>query len=188
MPRMAHGLPNHVAMRKCRARILAVLFVLVVASGVVAAVRASKAPPFTPPQPIAYSHALHAGKFKIDCLYCHFGAERGKHAGVPPASVCMGCHQVVKVDSAEVLKIKAAVESNTPIRWNKVHRFPDHTSFDHSRHVAVAKIKCQECHGPVETMELVLPNANLSMGDCLRCHRRASGAYRPSTDCSACHH
>lgn len=185
---MAHVLPIRRLMRKHRARILALILVLAVASGVVAAVRASNALPFTPDQPINYSHALHAGKFRIDCLYCHFGAERGKHAGVPPASVCMNCHQVVKVDSAEVHKIKAAVESNTPIRWNKVHRFPDHTSFDHSRHVAVAKIKCQECHGPVETMERILPNANLAMGDCLRCHRGARGADRPSTDCTACHH
>ncbi|TVR47683.1 MAG: hypothetical protein EA402_01060 [Planctomycetota bacterium] len=47
---------------------------------------------YAPPQPIAFSHALHAGEHAIDCSYCHFNAHRGVHAGIPPASVCLGCH------------------------------------------------------------------------------------------------
>ena len=47
---------------------------------------------YAPKQPIAFSHELHAGKHAMDCSYCHFNAERGRHAGVPPASVCLGCH------------------------------------------------------------------------------------------------
>ncbi|TVR10801.1 MAG: hypothetical protein EA401_11965 [Planctomycetota bacterium] len=47
---------------------------------------------YAPQQPIAFSHALHAGEHAIDCSYCHFNAHRGKHAGIPPASVCLGCH------------------------------------------------------------------------------------------------
>ena len=42
---------------------------------------------YEPVQPIAYSHATHAGELKIDCQYCHFGAGRSRHAGVPPARV-----------------------------------------------------------------------------------------------------
>lgn len=146
---------------------------------------------YEPEQPIAYSHAVHAGQRQIDCLYCHFGAERSRHAGVPPAQVCMNCHSQVKRDSPEVQKIEAAVESGIPIAWTRVHRFPDHAYFDHSRHVAVAGIRCQSCHGPVETMTRVRQVKSMSMGFCLDCHRTSKqpgNGLAPSTDCSACHY
>ncbi len=50
---------------------------------------------FEPVQPIAYSHRLHAGELSIDCTYCHSGAERSRHAGIPPADTCMNCHRLV---------------------------------------------------------------------------------------------
>lgn len=50
---------------------------------------------YEPTQPIAFSHRLHAGELKIACLYCHFGAEKSTHAGVPAASLCMNCHRLV---------------------------------------------------------------------------------------------
>ena len=55
---------------------------------------------YAPEQPIAYSHRLHAGELQIPCLYCHFGAERSRHAGIPPANVCMNCHQSVTTSFA----------------------------------------------------------------------------------------
>jgi len=50
---------------------------------------------YEPEQPIAYSHRLHAGEMQIDCLYCHWSAEKSPRAGIPPASVCMNCHEFV---------------------------------------------------------------------------------------------
>jgi hypothetical protein len=50
---------------------------------------------YEPTQPIAYSHRLHAGELAIDCQYCHTGADRSRHAGIPAASTCMNCHQRV---------------------------------------------------------------------------------------------
>src|SRR5574340_1826583 len=50
---------------------------------------------YEPAQPIAFSHRLHAGELQVSCLYCHFGAERSHHAGIPAASVCMNCHGFV---------------------------------------------------------------------------------------------
>lgn len=50
---------------------------------------------YEPVQPIAYSHRLHAQELQIGCLYCHFGAEKSRHAGIPPAGVCMNCHRFV---------------------------------------------------------------------------------------------
>ena len=153
---------------------------------------------YQPTQPIAYSHALHAGVLKIPCQYCHYGAERGKHAGIPPASVCMNCHTQVLKDKPEVMKIKAALDSGKPIEWVRVHRVPDHVYFNHSAHI-VGGVKCQTCHGPVQAMGRVEQKAPLSMGWCLSCHRTGgkgilgedNGLARVDshlTDCVTCHH
>src|SRR5574338_950077 len=50
---------------------------------------------YEPAQPVAFSHRLHAGELQVQCLYCHSGAERSRHAGVPGANVCMNCHRFV---------------------------------------------------------------------------------------------
>jgi predicted CXXCH cytochrome family protein len=50
---------------------------------------------FEPAQPIAFSHRLHVGELGMDCLYCHSGAERSRHAGIPDGQTCMNCHSVV---------------------------------------------------------------------------------------------
>src|SRR5512146_1864101 len=50
---------------------------------------------YEPVQPIAFSHRLHAGELQVQCVYCHSGAERSRHAGIPAASTCMNCHRFV---------------------------------------------------------------------------------------------
>lgn len=57
---------------------------------------------FEPVQPIAFSHRLHSGELNIQCLYCHSGAERSRHAGIPSASQCMNCHRFVTAKRADV--------------------------------------------------------------------------------------
>ena len=59
-----------------------------------------------------------------------------------------------------------------PIEWIKVHNLPDHVYFNHSQHVAVGKVECQQCHGPVEEMKVVQQAMPLSMGWCVNCHRK----------------
>lgn len=144
-------------------------------------------PHYKPEQPIKFDHTLHAGadNLAINCQYCHSGAEKSKHAGIPSANVCMNCHKAVdsgtRTGSAEIAKIYKAVgwdpESQSytgeeePIRWVKVHNLPDHVFFSHQQHVAVGKLECQECHGPVDTkMDVVEQWAPLTMGWCLDCH------------------
>jgi hypothetical protein len=134
---------------------------------------------YEPRQPIAYSHATHAGGAQIECTYCHFQAERGRYAGIPPAQVCMNCHTQVLPDNVEVQKVKAAIDNNEPIQWVRVHRLPDHAYFNHSAHVVTGDIECQECHGPVESMGLVRQEEPLTMGWCLDCHRTEQPA-RPA--------
>lgn len=50
---------------------------------------------YEPQQPIAFSHRLHSGELQISCLYCHSGAEKSRHAGIPATNVCMNCHKSV---------------------------------------------------------------------------------------------
>lgn len=57
---------------------------------------------YEPDQPIRFSHQMHAGELQISCLYCHVGAERSRHAGVPPVSVCLNCHKFVAAPLADV--------------------------------------------------------------------------------------
>ena len=57
--------------------------------------------------------------------------------------------------SPEIQKIYDAVDNNKPIEWVRVHNLPDLAYFNHSQHVSVAGITCQECHGPVEEMEIM---------------------------------
>ena len=66
---------------------------------------------YEPVQPIAYSHRLHAGELGIDCLFCHYGAERSRHAGIPPASVCMTCHATVTAGFDAILQERQAAEA-----------------------------------------------------------------------------
>ena len=41
---------------------------------------------YMPDQPVAYSHALHAGELGLDCRYCHNVVDRSPKAAVPPAA------------------------------------------------------------------------------------------------------
>ncbi|HMG09854.1 MAG TPA: cytochrome c3 family protein [Mucilaginibacter sp.] len=138
---------------------------------------------YQPVQPIKYSHELHAGTMKIDCQYCHSGAYKSKNASIPSLNVCMNCHKVVKTESPEIHKIYDALGYDPktqkydstqakPIQWIRVHNLPDLAYFNHSQHVKVGGIKCQSCHGPVETMKEVYQYSPLTMKWCIQCHKR----------------
>ncbi len=62
----------------------------------------------------------------------------------------------------------------TAPEWVKIHNLPDHVYFNHSQHVAVGKVPCQQCHGNVEEMDEVYQMAPLSMGWCINCHRQTN--------------
>jgi len=147
---------------------------------------------YAPVQPINYSHELHAGKYKINCQYCHSSADKGKQASIPSASTCMNCHAYVKAKekyngnvSPEIQKIYNAVGYDAkngtyiagfkqqPIKWVRIHNLPDHAYFNHAQHVKIGKVECQACHGPIETMKVVSQQRSLQMGWCINCHREA---------------
>ena len=151
---------------------------------------------YQPAQPIEFSHKIHAGDNGIDCNYCHSSARHGKMAGVPSVNVCMNCHTMIKkgtyTGEFEINKIHEAFENNQPIEWVRVHQLPDLSYFNHSQHVNVADLECQQCHGNMEektlgqvaTMEelnaqkfnenqgIEFKHPTLSMGWCIDCHRQ----------------
>ena len=142
---------------------------------------------YAPVQPIWFSHKVHVTQNGIDCEYCHVDVRTSRHAGVPSLNVCMNCHSQVHEGSVsgkkEIAKIYDYLGYNPktmqydkpakPIQWVKVHNLPDHVYFNHAQHVQAGKVKCQECHGPVEKMNRVVEYKELAMGDfCLDCHRK----------------
>jgi hypothetical protein len=63
-----------------------------------------------PKQPINFSHQTHAGKLAMNCLYCHYGAEKSPIANLPPVGTCMGCHKIAVADRPEIQKLAGFFE------------------------------------------------------------------------------
>jgi hypothetical protein len=130
---------------------------------------------YSPFQPVKFSHAVHAGQNKTDCIYCHSFAKMSKTAGIPPVNVCMNCHLMVRDGTrsgvSEIAKVISAYENSKPIQWIKVHNLPDHVFFSHAQHVSAGGVACRECHGKVEEMDVIMQVSDLSMGWCINCHR-----------------
>lgn len=155
---------------------------------------------YAPVQPIHYSHRIHAGTNQIECKYCHSSARESKHSGIPSLNVCMNCHKSVGevadatyqegineygVDyNKEIQKLYAATGWDSdeqaftgetqPVRWVRIHNLPDLAYFNHAQHVTAGNIACQQCHGPVEEMEVMYQYSPLTMGWCINCHRETN--------------
>jgi hypothetical protein len=137
-----------------------------------------------PDQPIAFSHAIHAGKVGLQCLFCHETADKSTFAGVPSVEKCMACHKNVATDRPEIQKLADYWNRREPMEWNRVHRIRirDYVFFSHERHVK-AKVDCAECHGEVKYMDKIRQVRSLEMGWCVQCHR----SEKAPTDCLTCH-
>ena len=160
---------------------MSVLLVVIAAAGAVSAEVSA------PRQPILFNHKIHAGDYKIDCQYCHADARRSSYAGIPSVRRCMGCHQIVASQDAElqkeVEKLKGYWKDARPIEWVRIHKTPGYVQFPHKRHVEVG-LACQACHGPVQAMAVAAQVAPLTMGWCISCHAERKGPL----DCVTCHH
>lgn len=146
------------------------------------AIKLGRSQNYAPDQPIKFSHKVHAGDNKIDCMYCHHSAADSKSAGIPATNLCMNCHMIVREGTHsgkfEIAKVVEAVENKTPVEWVRIHNLPDHVFFSHAQHVGVAKIDCQKCHGPVEEMDIMRQESDLSMGWCVNCHRETDVKFK----------
>ncbi len=143
-----------------------------------------------PVQPIFYRHDIHAGQYRIPCLYCHNNAANSWTANVPTVQTCMGCHlTITAADTAgnphpEIQKLRdVAAQPESTITWQRVYKISEHAHFPHMRHVN-AGMECQTCHGNVQQQPRVFAVRDVNnMGWCTNCHMRR-GVTR---DCTACH-
>ena len=133
---------------------------------------------YRPIQPVAFSHALHAGQLGMDCRYCHSAVEESWYSNVPSASSCMNCHNQVLKDSPKLELVRQSAALGEAIPWVQVHKVPDYVYFNHAVHVRRG-ISCVECHGPIHQMDEVYHAKPLSMAFCLECHRDPASRIRP---------
>ncbi len=160
-----------------------------------------------PSQPIRFSHKAHVKQAK--CPACHTTVNKAMAAGVPKLADCLDCHEGTQSKDPANLKEEAKIEpyakAKAEIPWMRVWKLPQNVMFSHRVHVAVAKVPCQACHGPIETLDAppTGPLKRLTMNDCLGCHEawrwpdqsaekhvgptKVAAVRRVSTDCNACH-
>ena len=152
-----------------------------------------------PVQPIAFPHPTHVQTLGMNCLYCHFSANKSPDPGFPAMSTCMGCHLVVGPNrpamngkparkSADIAKLQEYWAKKQAIPWVRVHYVPDYVNFAHMPHVN-AGVTCQTCHGQVQQMSRVYQYAPLNMGWCINCHvGNVKPQWKARFDCSVCHY
>lgn len=144
---------------------------------------------YQPKQPLPFSHALHAGKLKMDCRYCHNTVDKAAFAAVPATATCGKCHgaadasgvvatTAIHTKSPKLALVRESLLTGKAIEWVKVHDLPDYAYFNHSAHVARG-VSCVSCHGRIDTMEEVQQMQPLSMAWCLECHRNPAPNLRP---------
>ncbi len=158
-----------------------------------------------PRQPIFFRHDVHAGQYRIPCLYCHATVTVSSEPGIPSVQTCFGCHQLIgggkrplggaasaAVDSAaraseaaEVRKVQGGWIGKKPPEWVRVHAVPGFVHFPHMRHIkALGAESCSTCHGDVQAMPQVYQVSTLRMGWCVNCHVQR----QVSRDCTLCHY
>lgn len=133
----------------------------------------------TVPQPIQlFSHQIHVTGLQIDCRYCHYTVERAAAAGMPSSETCLPCHKQVWLSGPIFAPVRASLEKDRPIPWQRVNRLPDYVFFNHAIHVNKG-VGCETCHGRVDQMPQIRQTAPLTMSWCLDCHTQPERYLRP---------
>jgi len=136
-------------------------------------------------QPYPFNHAIHTAK--AGCVTCHVGVRSGDRAGLPDLTFCAGCHATVpwKDATTEQQASWQAARAGEAQPFERLYRLPSHVYFSHRRHVVLAAIECERCHGAMgeRTTPPAFPLVALRMRDCVDCH----ASEGVTTDCTACH-
>jgi hypothetical protein len=137
-----------------------------------------------PQQPINFPHTVHVQRLGMNCLYCHYTANKSPDPGLPAVSTCMGCHSIIGAQRPAIPGVRTAAYKSTeidklvkywkngagaPVPWVRIHKVPEYVHFPHMRHVN-AGVTCQTCHGKIQEMPQVYQYSSLNMGWCVSCH------------------
>lgn len=148
------------------------------------------------PQPVNFSHKVHAEKAGAKCEDCHAFRGDGTFAGIPALDKCSGCHAApMGATAAEKNFIDRYVTPNREPVWESYARQPQNVYFPHIVHVKTAGLKCERCHGPQGSADSLKPYAadrisgysrdvwtDMKMDDCVACHRQ-NGLEHSCLDC-----
>ncbi len=100
------------------------------------------------PQPVDFSHKVHADKAGAKCEDCHAFREDGTFAGIPTLDKCAGCHAAAMgTTAAEKNFIDQYVTPGREPQWAAYARQPENVFFSHITHVKLGQVKCEACHG-----------------------------------------
>lgn len=135
-------------------------------------------------QPVAFNHRIHVQDLELACTDCHGFYETETFSGMPDVETCAMCHEEAQSESSEEARLVSLLSAGEPIEWQPLFAQPAHVFYSHSRHVTVAGIECQQCHGPIAESEIPPRKVEvLSMETCIECHEQ----QQASTDCTDCH-
>jgi hypothetical protein len=148
------------------------------------------------PQPVDFSHKIHADKAGAKCDDCHSFRDDGSFAGLPTVDKCAGCHAApMGTSAAEKNFIDQYVTPNREPQWSSYAGQPENVSFSHAAHVKRAKMACETCHGNTGTSGTLRPYRvdrisgysrdvfqGMKMSDCVACHRQ-KGLEHSCLDC-----
>jgi menaquinone reductase, multiheme cytochrome c subunit len=110
------------------------------------------------PQPVNFSHKVHAEKAGMKCEDCHSFRDDGTFAGVPGLDKCGSCHAAAMGTTvAEKQFIDGYVTPNREPQWSPYARQPENVYFSHITHVKLAAMKCEQCHGDQGSTDTLRP-------------------------------
>jgi hypothetical protein len=132
-------------------------------------------------QVVPFSHEHHVGGLGLDCRYCHTSVEVSSFAGIPPTKTCMNCHAQIWTNAEMLAPVRESFRTGNSLVWARVNEVPDFVYFNHSIHINKG-VGCDTCHGPVDRMALMRPEATLQMEWCLDCHRAPEKNLRPRSE------
>ena len=101
-------------------------------------------------QPANFDHVVHSDPdLGLDCSTCHPFTEDGRFGGIPSTEACSPCHE------------EYSTNSSSGIIWYPYARLPDNAWFPHARHVRLAGLPCERCHGDHSSTR-TLPNVEIN--------------------------
>lgn len=121
-------------------------------------------------QPVPFSHEHHVNELGIDCRYCHQHVEKSAYSNYPATHTCMSCHSQIWTNSPLLEPVRESYVKNVPLKWQVVNKVPDFVYYNHAIHVNRG-ISCNNCHGPIQAMQIVYKAQAFQMRWCLECHR-----------------
>jgi menaquinone reductase, multiheme cytochrome c subunit len=156
----------------------------------------------TQPQPVAFSHQVHADKASSKCDDCHSFRPDGSFTGIPTRDKCDACHAApMGATAAEKNFIDRYVTPQREPEWLVYARQPENVYFSHSTHVKRGNLKCERCHADHGTTGTLRPHQEdrisgysrdiwggngrpaMTMDGCVACHRQEHREY----SCLDCH-